>query len=198
MITNNNLKEMKNRLERIKADNLAEIAKTEETIKTARQMLDEANAAAADAYARADIKSYHKAGDDRRTAEDTIEMYRTKLDQLETEPLISEAEYKDGIDAVMTELDAILASAKTAMLPIFEQAQKIKSDMSEAISFGDSILHDWQHDVFRDDACAVNSKGERVYRWHDEVVYDRGGNKRSEIIWLVSKMSEYGAKWAKE
>ncbi len=195
MITNNNLKEMRNRLDALKSANLAEIEKVNAQIETARQMLDEANAAAADAYARADIKSYHKAGDDRRTAEDTIEMYRTKLDQLETEPLISEAEYKDGIDAVMTELDAILASAKTAMLPIFEQAQKIKSDMSEAISFGDSILHDWQHDVFRDDACAFNSKGERVYRRHNELEFDRGGSKRSEIIWLVSKMSEYARKW---
>lgn len=197
MITNN-LKKMRNRLDALRADNLAEVEKVNAQIESARQMLEEANAAAADAYARADLKSYHKAGDDRRTAEDTIEMFETKLCQLETEPLISEAEYKDGIAAVMAELDAILASAKTAMLPIFEQAQKIKADMSEAISFGDSILHDWQHDVFRDDACAINSKGEKVYRRYNEIEFDRGGSKRSEIIWLVSKMSEYAAKWTKE
>lgn len=106
MITNN-LKEMRNRLDALRADNLAEIAKTEETIKTAKEALAKANAAAADAYARGDIKSYHKAGDDRRTAEDVLEMYLTKLDQLETEPLISEAEYKEGIAAVVAELDAI-------------------------------------------------------------------------------------------
>ena len=198
MITNNNLKEMRNRLDALKSANLAEIEKVNAQIETARQMLEKGNAAAADAYARADIKSYHNAGDDRRTAEDTIEMFETKLCQLETEPLISEAEYKDGIAAVTSELDAILASAKSAMLPIVEQAEEIKSRMLEAIAFGDGILHDWQHDVFRDDACAVNSKGEKVYRRHNEVEYDRGGSKRSEIIWLVSKMAEYAAKWAKE
>lgn len=197
MITNN-LKKMRTRLDALRADNLAEVEKVNAQIETARQMLEEANAAAADAYARADLKSYHKAGDDRRTAEDAIEMYLTKLDQLETEPLISEAEYESGIEAVRAELDAILASAKSAMLPIFEQAQKIKADMTEAILFGDGILHDWQHDVFRDDACAVNSKGEKVYRRHNELEFDRGGSKRSEIIWIVNKMSEYAAKWTKE
>ena len=193
-----NLEEMRNRLDALKSANLAEIEKVNAQIETARQMLEEANAAAADAYARADLKSYHKAGDDRRTAEDAIEMYLTKLDQLETEPLISEAEYESGIEAVRTELDDVILKAKVAMLPIFEQAQKIKADMLEAVAFGDSILHDWQHDVFRDDACAFNGKGERVYRRHNEVEYDRGGSKRSEIIWLVSKMAEYAAKWAKE
>lgn len=197
MITNN-LKEMRKRLDALRADNLAEIAKTEEQIKTAKKALEKANAAAADAYARADIKSYHKAGDDRRTAEDVIEMFSTRLCQLETEPLISEAEYKDGIAAVMAELDAILASAKSAMLPIVEQAEEIKSRMLEAVDFGEGILHDWQHYIFKDDCCNINSNGEKCYSPYNEVKYDRSAKKTGEIVWLVNQMADRVKDWNKE
>ena len=185
MITNNNLKEMRNRLDALKSANLAEIEKVNAQIETARQMLDKATDAAAEAYAKGDEKAYHRASDNIRIATDALEMYRTKLDELATKPLVTEREYKDSVDAVMAELDSVVAKARRDILPLVEQLNKINDAMLDAISYGDAILYDLQRKVFKD------THSER------DVMYDPNGRKQ-DVSWAVDSITEATEGWRGE
>lgn len=179
------LKEMRNRLDALKSANLAEVEKVNAQIETARQMLEKATADAADAYAKDDTKAYHKASDSIRVANDAIEMYRTKLDELATKPLVTEREYRDSIEAVMTELDCIVEKARRDILPLVEQLNKINDAMLDAISYGDAILYDLQRKIFKD------THSER------DVMYDPNGRKQ-DVSWAVDSITEATEGWRGE
>lgn len=179
------LKEMRNRLDALKSANLAEVEKVNAQIETARQMLDKATDAAADAYAKGDERAYHKASDSIRVANDAIEMYRTKLDELATKPLVTEREYRDSIEAVMTELDCVVAQARCDILPLVEQLNEINDAMLDAISYGDAILYDLQRKVFKD------THSER------DVMYDPNGRKQ-DVSWAVDSITEATEGWRGE
>lgn len=184
MITNN-LKEMRNRLDALRADNLAEVEKVNAQIETARQMLEKATADAADAYAKDDTKAYHKASDNIRVANDALEMYCTKIDELATKPLVTEREYKDSVDAVMAELDSVVAKARLDILPLVEQLNKINDEMLDAISSGDALLYDLQRKIFKD------THSER------DVMYDPNGRKQ-DVSWAVDSITEATEGWRGE
>lgn len=184
MITEN-LKEMRNRLDALKSANLEEIEKVNSMIETAKQMLDKATADAAEAYAKDDTKGYHRASDNIRVANDALEMYRTKIDELATKPLVTEAEYRAGIEAVMAELDSVVAKARRDILPLVEQLNKINDAMLDAISYGDAIFYDLQRKVFKD------THSER------DVMYDPNGRKQ-DVSWAVDSITEATEGWRGE
>lgn len=123
----------------------------ESLLQSAEKAKEEAAADTAKTYESADPKAYHKAQDAFRTASDAIGMYKDKLKALDAEPLITEEEYRNYHDDIVSALDEINQDAKQRICTIInEQIAPIADDVSGTIAHANDLLVTLQIDLLKD------------------------------------------------
>lgn len=115
------------------------------------------------ATAAGDLAGYQKAKTAKRNKSDAIEMHTKRYKQLTEAPLISTAEYNRTMADIMGELTSQNNKAKEELAALADQMKEISDRMSETIEYGNTLLHKWQHDIYKDDASVVNAAGKKIY-----------------------------------
>lgn len=155
--------EVENEIKKILADRVAETADLEERVEVAKKLQKAANEAMDTATTAGDVKAYQKAKADRRDAEDAIEMHGKRLDALEHKPLISKGEYEKRVSQIMVALGEVSADAKKRIIEHMEQIRIIAAECTAEITNGNEVLHQWQHEIYRDRAEQILSNGKSVH-----------------------------------
>lgn len=155
--------DVESRIKKIKADRITETADLEERIEVAKQQRQTANEAMDAATIAGDVKAYQKAKADRRDAEDAIEMHNKRIDTLKHKPLISKGEYEKGVAQIMAALGEVSADAKKRIVEHMEQIRIIAAECTAEITNGNEVLHQWQHEIYRDKAEQMLASGKSIH-----------------------------------
>ncbi|WFF72999.1 hypothetical protein [Proteiniclasticum sp. QWL-01] len=122
-----------------------------------------ATAAMLTAQGKGNPKDYSKAASEVRTIGDILELYATQKAQLDAKPLISAETYETMVNNIMVELDQMTANAKADAAKHLEALRDIRQETLDNINFGNSLLHQVQHDLFKDPAEMITANGNRVH-----------------------------------
>ena len=155
--------EVESKIKKILADRVAEAADLEERVEVAKQQQKAANEAMDAATTAGDLKAYQKAKADRKDAGDAIEMHGKRLDALEHKPLISKGEYEKGVAQIMAALGEVSADAKKRIVEHMEQIRIIAAECTAEITNGNEVLHQWQHEIYRDKAEQMLASGKGLH-----------------------------------
>jgi len=155
--------DVESRIKKIMADRMTETADLEERIEAAKQLVRTADSVMEAAGVKGDAEAYHKAKSGRREASDIIEMHSKRLEALNNKPLIQSSEYEKGVAQIMAALGEVSADAKKQIASHVEQIRLIAAECTAEITKGNEVLHQWQHDIFHDDACMQVANGNRVH-----------------------------------
>lgn len=123
----------------------------------------EASEAAAKAFEAADIKAYHAAQDEIRSAEDGIHMFQVKRDKLDAAPMI-DAVTSSKIEQVIRE--EVTAECRAFWIEIGEmaaQAEGLKGRVDEFFTEANHLLHRLQHEIENDDCMQTLENGNRIH-----------------------------------
>lgn len=157
------IREVENKIKKILRDRVVQITELEERVEASKRQQAVAKEALDAVTMSGDVEAYQKAKADLRNAEDAIEMYSKRLDALENKPLVSECEYEKGVSEIMSTLGEISADAKKHIVERMEQIRIIASECAEEIAHGNRILHQWQHEIYRDKAEQTLATGTRIH-----------------------------------
>lgn len=122
-----------------------------------------ATAALLRAQDAADPEEYARAAAEARTRGDILELYSKQKAKLDTQPLISTEDYDAMVNQIMAELDQVNAKAKAEAAKHLEALKAIGRDSTEVINYGNDLLHQVQHDLFKDPAEMITANGNRVH-----------------------------------
>lgn len=155
--------EVEGRIKKILMNMETESTDLRERIELAQQQQKIANEAMDAATTAGDVKAYQKAKADHRDAGDVIEMHGKRLDALEHKPLISKGEYEKGVAQIMAALGEVSADAKKRIVEHMEQIRIIAAECTAEITNGNEVLHQWQHEIYRDKAEQMLPSGKSVH-----------------------------------
>ncbi len=158
----------------------AELADIENLIETAKQQKDEAESRMKGATNNSDIGAYQAAKQIRNDAEDAIEMYSNRLEILKGEPLITEKDYKDGIDVIIKTLETVSAAARKDLVKCVEEIKKIAESAMKEIEDGNEVLSKWQHKIYQDNCLERSVKGAEYHNPRLEKRYEDWA-----IVWFL-------------
>lgn len=154
-------------------------------IDTANKAKEDAAAAFIEAKHAGDPKAYAEASADQRAYKDIAELYAHKKEAHDKRTLITVDEYKAMIDQIMSELDQANDAAKEKVLDHIEALKEIAGEISQTIHFGNELLHQVQHELFKDDAYSTSANGVRFYHHTNEKEY-----KKYDLIYLLNEIIE--------
>ena len=155
--------EVEGRIKKIMGAREAEVIDLRERVEAAKQEQRAADEAMDAATNAGDVKAYQEAKAEHRSAGDAMEMYEKRLDALKNKPLISKTEYEKGAAQIMAALGEISADAKKRIVEHMEQIRVIAAECTAEITNGNEVLHQWQHEVYKDDACEISAIGTRYH-----------------------------------
>ena len=110
---------------------------------------EEANRAVIEAKKGDDPKVYKKAVEDKRTAKSIAEYFKGKIEQIENEPFITEAEYRDYTKRIKAEMDAINNEGKAKASKIFKELEAIKEEVAPAYAKTNELLRELQNNIYK-------------------------------------------------
>lgn len=142
--------EIRKRAEKIMTDASAQKLNIEKKIESANEMIKQSSEAMTTAYNDADVKAYHIAQDEIRSAKDALEMYDNQLKALDKQSLISEEEYERMSSDIIKELTEITEESKEKIFSLIEQIFTIRDDLNNAVKTGNDLLFILQAQVYRD------------------------------------------------
>lgn len=151
----------------------------------------------------ADEKAYIKAKTERWNAEAAKEMYEARRERLNTQPLISAADYEKAANDIFAEIAALDEQTKERLADLSEQMEAESHALGTAIAEANRVLQRLQHDVYRDADRHRNQKtGEILYIPSEEKKIPNG--PCGTVCWGQAAVSYYqyeavrGNKRAKE
>ena len=154
-------------------------------VDTANKAKEDAAAAFIKAKQDGDPKAYAEAAADQRAFKDIAEMYEDKKKAHDKKPLVTVDEYKAMIDQITAELDQANDAAKEKVLSHIDALKVIAEELSQTIQSGNEMLHQIQHELFKDDAYSTASNGSRFYHHTNEKEY-----KNYDLIYLLNGIAE--------
>ncbi len=158
------IEEMKNKADAILKDREAEQRELSEQLREERAAVAKAEKAMDEATVAGDLKAYKEAMSKRNDAAIAVQMHSRRYDDLESKPLVTEAEYNKVIASIMGELTAENNRAKEKLTDLADQMKEIADQLTATFAEGNKILHTWQHDIFRDDATKNRNDGSKIHR----------------------------------
>lgn len=159
----NTYKEIKERIDQIEKEYMAELYELETKATEFRKARSEAMEKAAKAREAMDMQMYHEAQQEKRNAEDCEEMLNSKADAIRKSPHITESEAR----SIETEIREIAKNYTNHLQDEFEEvaarAIEIEKECGELFAEGNSLLGRLQHGLMLDDACYEASDGRRFH-----------------------------------
>lgn len=158
----NVLTQIEKEFEQIKAKNDKEIADLQQALETAKAEADKAQEKVIDAQQGSSPTAFSKAVADQQTASNIVEFYTGKIEELQSEPLVTEEEYKDFTERIKTELDKMNEEARETVKEALEVLEKVEPVLTENLNKGNDLLEHLQHDLYKDDASMTTATGAKV------------------------------------
>lgn len=106
--------------------------------------------------------AFSKAVAYQQTASNIVEFYTGKIEELQSEPLVTEEEYKDFTDRIKADIDRLNEQSSKEVVDALEVLAKVQPVLTEHLNKGNELLKHLQHDLYKDDATTVNAKGDKV------------------------------------
>ena len=132
-----------------------------------------------------DPKAYAEAAANQRTFKDIAELYAHKKEDHDKNPFITQETYNAMIDQIMGELDKANDAAKAKILEHIQALKEVAEDLSSTFQFGNELLHQAQHKLYKDDAYTTSTNGNRFYNRSNEKEY-----KKYDLVFLLNEISE--------
>lgn len=158
----NVLTQIEKELEQVKAKNDKEIADLQQALETAKAEADKAQQKVIDAKQGSSPTAFSKAVADHQTASNIVEYYAGKIEELQSEPLVTEEEYKDFTDRIKAEIDKLNDETGKAVKEALEVLAKAQPVLTDNLNKGNDMLKHLQHDLYKDDASMTVANGSRV------------------------------------
>ncbi len=132
-----------------------------------------------------DPKVYAEAAANQRTFKDIAELYTHKKEAHDKNPFITQETYNAMIDQIMGELDKANDAAKAKVLEHIQALKEVADDLSNTIQFGNELLHQIQHELYKDDAYTTAANGNRFYLQSNEKEY-----RKRDLVFLLNEIAE--------
>lgn len=107
------------------------------------------------------VNAYVKAKEESARADTIIEMYMKRINVLSSKRLVTQEEYEKGVSQILNSLKDASAEARNKVIDHMEQIKLIAGECAEEIKKGNSVLKEWQHEVYRDNAEIITANGEK-------------------------------------
>lgn len=159
----NNLEVIQNQVDDIISAATTATEELKTKIETATLERGAANRALLKAQEEGNLEDYAKAASEVRTRGDILELYATQKAQLDDKPLISAETYETMVNHIMVELDQMNSKAKAEAAKHLEALRDIRKQTLDNINYGNELLHQVQHDLFKDPAEMITANGKRVH-----------------------------------
>ena len=158
----NVLAQIEKEFEQVKAKNDKEIADLQQALETARAEADKAQQKVIDAKQGSSATAFSKAVTDQQTASNIVEYYAGKIKELQSEPLVTEEEYKDFTDRIKADIDQLNEQSSKEVADALEVLAKVQPVLTEHLNKGNELLKHLQHDLYKDDASMTSANGNKV------------------------------------
>ena len=136
-------------LKEIQEEGNKRIAEYQEEIKTAIDNEEAANRAVIEAKKGDDPKAYSKAIEDKRMASNIAQYFEGNIEQIQDEPFITEAEYRDYTKRIKAEMDAINNEGKAKASKLLKELEAIKEEVAPAYAKANNLLRELQNDIYK-------------------------------------------------
>ena len=136
-------------LKEIQEEGNKRIAEYQEEIKTAIDNEEAANRAVIEAKKGDDPKAYSKAIEDKRMASNIAQYFEGNIEQIQDEPFITEAEYRDYTKRIKAEMDAINNEGKAKASKLLKELEAIKEEVAPAYAKANNLLRELQNNIYK-------------------------------------------------
>lgn len=144
------LETMEKKIESILKNREDELTALRNEVIADRQRVEAANKQLDEAIAANDIEKYRAAKAEKELAADQSNLHEARSKQLLDEELVSEEEYLADRDAVLDEVNAILAANNKKAASLLAQLEIVAANDSAIITRANNALLRWQAEIFRD------------------------------------------------
>lgn len=124
-------------------------------VEAANLAAEQANSDYVKAKREINADGYAKASQEKRTAQDIAELYNSKIDEVNSEPFISEQEYERYKKEIKSALEKSNVDAKKRIIPIIEQLEEIKKELKENVILAGNLLKTLQTDCIKQPAGEI-------------------------------------------
>ena len=136
-------------LKEIQEEGNKRIREYQAEINAAIENEEEANRAVIEAKKGDDPKLYSKAIEEKRMAQNIVQYYEGKIEQIKDEPFITECEYNNYTNRIKEEMDAINNKGKAKVSKLFEELEAIKEEVSPALAKTNELLMELQNNIYK-------------------------------------------------
>lgn len=144
--------EVEQELKQLQEQHKNKIKDFQQEIEAAKVDANQAQQKVASARNGNDPEAYAKAVADQRTANDIVGYYSGKLEKLETEPLVTEEEYKAYTKRIKSKMDNINIQARTRASELLHELEDIQNELSPAYIKTNNLLRNLQNNLFKNSA----------------------------------------------
>lgn len=139
--------EVKEKISTLLANKAAQLAQIQERRADAEKRLVAANKAMDAAAEALDEMAYSKAKQDKQAARAALDMYKSRLAQLQAKELCTEEESDGIINSLLEYENALNAEFGAALQNYLDQLQALSDDYHGKISDAEATLDDWQINI---------------------------------------------------
>lgn len=161
---NETFKTYSKKADSILADSYAQIQEINIRLEEEREKAEEHKKAMGIAWTAANPAAHRTAKSAYTEVIEGIDMYSDRLEALKSKRLVSEDEYNEAVTAIMAALAEEDKQARKKLVELTDKMKKVVDQLSATLDEGNKLLHAWQHDIYKDDACKALANGTRVYR----------------------------------
>ena len=122
----NVLTQIEKEFEQAKAKNDKEIADLQQALETAKAEADKAQQKVIDTKQGSSATAFSKAVADQQTASNIVEFYTGKIEEFQSEPLVTEDEYKDFTDRIKADIDQLNEQTSKEVAGALEVLAKVQ------------------------------------------------------------------------
>lgn len=134
-----------------------------------------------------DVKAYQQAKAARRDAEDAKEMHEARINALNNNPLMSQAEYEKAVASIYAEVAAIDDQTKQKLVKLSDQMEDAAESLKQSIDYANKVLQMLQGDIYKDADRSRDKNGRLMKLAHE----DKAVSKWETVSWGKAGVTHY-------
>ncbi|MBR2999852.1 MAG: hypothetical protein IKF39_02555 [Oscillospiraceae bacterium] len=174
------------RIESLKAESDAERDMRAEKIKQAEASLAVSREIAENALKNGDEETFTEHRRKMHDAEDRLDLHSSRLHKLDHELIVSEKEYQQTRDAIISVLDSANVTARDEIVKRLEEINQIADDLGDLIKQGNGILREWESCTNHIKTIPGGVMNDALYKGWSVVFFVGQVRERPEYLYFVS------------
>lgn len=157
-----NLKEISKEVNLIETKYLNKITEYTEKAEAAKTRKNAALEEAEKAYKNTKIEEYHKAQEEARISNDAMEMFKSKVADLQKEPILTKEEFSEIREEIAAYLNDMVMTDKDKLRNLVNQIVEIGNREEELLLEGNKLIEHYQKDLLKDPCGMFSKNGEFI------------------------------------